>query len=140
VGSNLSRYYLNDLPAGIPSPGPLNPIYESLTAAQPLYSGGALDARLRQAAARLDALRETQEQARERLLLAAVTAYLDVVRDRAVVTLNQTSLDTLQRAACDAQKRFEVGVATRTDVAQAQARVAGARASLERAQAAERVS
>lgn len=140
VGSNLSRYYLNDLPAGFPSLGPLNPIYESLTAGQALYSGGELDARLRQAGGRLAAARETEEQARQQLLLAAVTAYLDVVRDRAVVELDRASLQTLEQALSDAQKRFEVGSATRTDVAQAQARVAGAQADLQRAQAAERVS
>lgn len=101
----------------------------------PLYSGGTVRnsiaaARLRSAAGRND-LRSIEAN----LFSNVVAAYLDVIRDSAVVQLNEqnvTALDTNLRATRD---RFEVGDLTRTDVAQSDSRLALARANLETARA-----
>ena len=71
----------------------------------------------------------------QRVLLETVTAYMNLVRDEAVVELNQNQVDVLKRQLQASQDRFRVGEITRTDVAQSEARLAGAEANLIRAEA-----
>jgi outer membrane protein len=78
-----------------------------------------------------DALRATEETT----LLNAVTAYVDVVRDQAVVRLRQTNVDVLTKQLRETKDRFKVGEVTRTDVAQAEARRSDAVTQLYAAQA-----
>ena len=66
----------------------------------------------------------------ESVLLAAVTAYMNVVRDEATVNLRQNNVAVLQKQRDATQEQFKVGELTRTDVAQSQARLAGAQADL----------
>lgn len=82
-----------------------------------------VDARVRAGGAQLAAT----EQA---VLLNAATAYFDVLRDLAVLEATRNNVTVLMRQQREAQIRFDVGELTRTDVAQAEARLAGARASL----------
>jgi outer membrane protein len=72
--------------------------------------------------------------AEETVLLDAVTAYMDVVRDEATVQLRQNNVAVLQKQRDATQEQFRVGELTRTDVAQSQARLAGAQADLINAQ------
>ena len=60
------------------------------------------------------------------MLFNAVTAYMNVVRDAAVLELNLNNEKVLQAQLDATQARFEVGELTRTDVAQAEARLQGA--------------
>ena len=69
------------------------------------------------------------------MLLEAVTAYGDVVRDTAIVRLRENNVTVLTRDLRATQDRFNVGEVTRTDVAQAQARRAAAVAALDLARA-----
>ncbi len=78
-----------------------------------------------------EALRITESS----VLLEAVTAYLDVVRDQAIVTLRENNVTVLTRDLSATRERFKVGDVTRTDVAQAEARRAGAVAALDLARA-----
>src|SRR5262245_15869280 len=78
-----------------------------------------------------EALRSTESS----VLLEAVTAYMDVVRDQAILTLRENNVTVLTRDLKATQDRFAVGEVTRTDVAQAQARRAGAVAALDLARA-----
>lgn len=107
---------------------------------QPLYAGGRLDAQLQAATSDAAAASERETATRQQLLLAAVNAYLTVQRDRDVIALSEANLKTLQAAAGDTRKRFDAGEATRTDVSQAEARLAEARAGLVTARAALRSS
>jgi len=66
----------------------------------------------------------------ESVLLAAVTAYMNVVRDEATVNLRENNVAVLQKQRDATQEQFKVGELTRTDVAQSQARLAGAQADL----------
>jgi outer membrane protein len=69
------------------------------------------------------------------VLLEAVTAYTDVIRDQAVVRLRENNVNVLSRELKAAQDRFAVGEVTRTDVAQSEARRAGAVSALDLARA-----
>jgi TolC family type I secretion outer membrane protein len=60
------------------------------------------------------------------VLLDAIIAYMNVLRDQARVQLTSNNEEVLRRQLEAARDRFEVGELTRTDVAQAEARVAGA--------------
>lgn len=62
----------------------------------------------------------------QNVILAAATAYTDVIRDRAVLELNQNNERVLRRQLEATKDRFEVGEVTRTDVAQAEARLSRA--------------
>eukprot|EP00657_Telonema_sp_P-1_P001330 TRINITY_DN1312_c0_g2_i1.p1 TRINITY_DN1312_c0_g2~~TRINITY_DN1312_c0_g2_i1.p1 ORF type:complete len:326 (-),score=63.88 TRINITY_DN1312_c0_g2_i1:127-1104(-) len=71
----------------------------------------------------------------QQVLLDAVSAYMNVVRDEAVVSLNQNNVQVLERQLQASQDRFRVGEVTRTDVAQSEARLEGAKSTLLSAQA-----
>lgn len=71
----------------------------------------------------------------QQILLDAVSAYMNVVRDEAVVALNTNNVQVLERQLQASQDRFRVGEVTRTDVAQSEARLEGAKSQLLTAQA-----
>ncbi|MGN6375099.1 MAG: TolC family outer membrane protein [Sphingomonas sp.] len=100
----------------------------------PLYSGGAVKNSVRAAKARVQAGRATLRQTEGDLFTAVVGAYMDVIRDEAIVGLNAQNVHVLEVNLKATQDRFQVGDLTRTDVAQSQARLAQARSDLETAQ------
>jgi outer membrane protein len=107
-----------------------------LQAVQPIYTGGRISAGIRQAEAGIDSADRTFDAARQDLILDVVTAYVDVRRDREAVAIRKNNVEVTGEQVRAAEDRFEVGVVTRTDVAQAQARLEGARAALAGAEAA----
>lgn len=127
-------------PAPFPQSGMRWPNSANLLLSQPLYTGGLTGALVEGADAGHENARQQQRDTGGKIILAAVTAYLDVVRDGEVVRLNQTAVSTLTQAAGDAEKRYQAGEATTTDVAQARARVAEAQAGLQRAISQQRIS
>ncbi|MGE6697171.1 TolC family outer membrane protein [Hyphomonas sp. NPDC076900] len=106
-----------------------------LQAIQPLYTGGKISAGIRQAEAGISSADFGFAAARQDLILQVVTAYMDVVRDREAVAIRKNNVEVTSEQVRAAQDRFDVGVVTRTDVAQAQARLEGARAALAGAEA-----
>ena len=66
----------------------------------------------------------------QRVLLDAVTAFMDVRSATDSVVLNQTTLRVTQQELRAAQERFELGEVTRTDVSLAEARLGAARSAL----------
>lgn len=107
----------------------------SLSASQSLYSGGGIDASVDQALNRIEASRWNVVGTEQEVMLSAIAAHLDVVRDTAIVDIRRNNVDVLAEQLRAARDRFEVGEITRTDVAQAEARVSGAQAQLSAAQA-----
>jgi outer membrane protein len=69
------------------------------------------------------------------VLTNVVTAYVDVRRTLEALRISQDNVTRLRRQLEESQARFEVGDVTRTDVAQAQARLAAAQSALSSAQA-----
>lgn len=86
--------------------------------------------------ARADVRKQNQDRlaVEQNVLLDAITSHFDVVRDEAVYQLNEKNVDILSQQLQAVKDRFEVGVVTRTDVAQSQARLAAARSELIAAQ------
>ena len=60
-------------------------------------------------------------------LLSALTAYMDVLEDTAILGLDNNNVDVLKEQLRETRDRFTVGEVTRTDVAQAEASLARAR-------------
>lgn len=101
----------------------------------PLYTGGRLDAGVRQAEAGALAADARLDSAGQLLLLDTVTAYVDILRNRDVISIRQSSIDLLSGQLVQSQDRFDVGDVTRTDVALSEARLEGGRAQLAAAEA-----
>ncbi|MEM8785929.1 MAG: TolC family outer membrane protein [Pseudomonadota bacterium] len=102
---------------------------------QPLYRGGRTMAQTRQARALVGQGQANLLTVEQNVLLDAVTAYFDVIREKAVLDLRLNNVEVLRRQLRAAQDRFRVGEITRTDVAQAEARLSGARAEVTSAEA-----
>lgn len=104
------------------------PLTGSLTISQNLYRGGRTVAATEEAENTVKADRARLSSAEQTVLLSAVTAYADVVRDQAVLELNINNERLLQRQLEATGDRFRVGEVTRTDVSQAESRLSRARA------------
>jgi outer membrane protein len=107
----------------------------NVQASQTLFEGGRIGAQRDIAKAQIRAGRASLRGVESQMLLSAVFAYMDVVRDLAVLELSQRQVEVLERERQASQDRFDVGEITRTDVAQAEARLSGARTSLTQAEA-----
>lgn len=101
----------------------------------PLYQGGFVRNSIKAADARVVESRENLRGTEGDIFTQAVAAYMDVIRDTAIVDLNMGNAKVLDTNLQATNDRFQVGDLTRTDVAQSQARLADARARLQSAQA-----
>jgi outer membrane protein len=99
-----------------------------------LYSGGAVRNSVNAAKTRVDAGRATLRAVEGDVFTQATTAYMDVIRDRAIVELNQNNVKVLQTNLQATQDRFQIGDLTRTDVAQSEARLQLGRSQLAEAE------
>ncbi len=106
----------------------------ALSLSQSLYRGGRTKTSVSAAENRILAARARLRATEDNVLLAVVTAYADVIRYNATVELNANQVKVLQRELQSNKDRFEVGDLTRTDVAQAEARLANAQSNLVTAQ------
>lgn len=100
----------------------------------PLFQGGRVRNSVRAADARVLAGRANLRATQGDIFTEAVAAYMDVIRDRSVVTLNRNQVGVLETNLQASEDRFEVGDLTRTDVAQSEARLSLARSNLATAQ------
>jgi outer membrane protein len=64
------------------------------------------------------------------VLLAAATAYMNLLRDSAILDLQRRNVEVLQEQLRQVRDRFNVGEVTRTDVAQSESRLAAGRSSM----------
>ncbi|MEZ5878378.1 MAG: TolC family protein [Tepidamorphaceae bacterium] len=106
-----------------------------VTVNQPLFRGYRTVNSTKQAEAAVRAAHESLRNTEQNVLLQAAQAYADVVRDSAIVQLRNNNLSVLQEQLKATQDRFEVGEVTRTDTAQARARVSAAQSQMNAAQA-----
>jgi outer membrane protein len=112
----------------------LNQSTLSLTLNQNLYNGFRTANNVRAAEAQVRQSQETLRSTEQQVLLDAVTAHMNVLRDEALLQLQQQNLQALGEQYRAAKDRFEVGEVTRTDTALAEAASAGGRSSLIQAQ------
>jgi outer membrane protein len=115
--------------------GVTNPRGYAINLNQPIFQGFRNLNAIREAKATVQAAREVLRTVEQTVLLDAATAYVNVVRDQAVVRLRENDVSVLSEQLKATEDRFEVGEVTRTDVAQAEARRAEALATLAAAQA-----
>jgi outer membrane protein len=102
----------------------LEPASVGIDLTQPLFRGGRTLAEVSQAENAVQAARARLLDTEQSILLEAATAYLNVVRDQATLLLNINNERVLRRQLEATQDRFQVGEITRTDVHQAEARLA----------------
>lgn len=106
-----------------------------VTVSQTLFNGGRTAAQVGGAESQVLAGREVLRGVEQDVLLAAATAYLDVVLARANVALQRSSITFLDEIVRQARKRFETGESAPTDLAQAESRRARGGADLAQAEA-----
>jgi outer membrane protein len=119
---------------GTPGNFTTRPLTGQVTVSEPIFRGGRTWAEVGRAKAQVRSGEAQLTDTEENVLLNAVTAYMDVVRDLATVKLRQNNVSVLQKQLDATQEQFKVGELTRTDVAQSQARLAGAQSDLITAQ------
>lgn len=96
----------------------------SLTLSQSLYSGGQTQAAISSAENKVLAGRADLSGIEQTVLLNALKAYVNVYRSQAILELRINNEQVLKRQLEATTDRFEVGEITRTDVHQAEARLA----------------
>ena len=106
-----------------------DPAY-GITGTQTLFNGFQTANKTRQAETQVSAARETLRNTEQTVLLAAATAYMNLLRDGAILDLQRSNVNVLEATLRQTRDRFAVGEVTRTDVAQAESSLAGGRSSL----------
>ncbi|MBM0169311.1 TolC family outer membrane protein [Altererythrobacter sp. C41] len=101
----------------------------------PIYSGGAVKNAVRAAEERVQAGQAELRGTESAVFSLVVAAYMDVIRNEAIVGLAANQVDVLSTNLQATSDRFEIGDLTRTDVAQSEARLAVAQSDLRAAQA-----
>jgi outer membrane protein len=93
------------------------------TITQTLLNGFQTANRTRQAESQVLAARETLRTTEQTVLLNAVTAYMNLLRDMAILELQRRNLEVLDEQLRQTRTRLESGNVTATDVSQAEARL-----------------
>ena len=108
----------------------------AITLQQPIFDGLKTYYGVAAAKAQVKAGQQTLFATEQEVLLDAVLAYMNVVRDREIVRLRRRNVKVFREQLRATRDRFNVGDVTRTDVSQAEAALAGAQAQLAQAEAA----
>jgi outer membrane protein len=106
------------------------PYGAGLTTTQTIFNGFQTANRTRQAEAQVLAARATLRVTEQTVLLNAVTAYMNLLRDSAIFDLQKRNVEVLQEQLRQTRDRFNVGEVTRTDVAQSESRLAAGRSQV----------
>jgi len=101
---------------------------------QTLFNGFRTENSTRAAESQILGARETLRNTEQNVLLNAATAYMNVLRDTALLNLQRNNVEVLEEQLRQTRDRFKVGEVTRTDVAQSEARLALARSQLSAAE------
>ncbi|MDT0576154.1 TolC family outer membrane protein [Croceicoccus sp. F390] len=109
-------------------------LFAGLDLAVPVYQGGAVRNSIRAAQERVLAGRADLRGTESGVFSQVVAAYMDVIRDAAVVRLSRQNVEALGVNLQATSDRFEIGDLTRTDVAQSGSRLALAQSDLLTAQ------
>ena len=102
---------------------------------QSLFDGFQTRNNVRASEARVRASFQSLRNTEQNTLFNAVSAFMDVIRDRQIAALRERNLEFLAEQVRASNSRLEVGEGTRTDVAQAEASRQAAIAQLSAARA-----
>ncbi|MDP4026040.1 TolC family outer membrane protein [Methylobacterium sp. NEAU 140] len=111
-----------------------------ITVNQTLFNGFQTDNNVRRAESTVYSQRETLRFTELTVLYNAVQSYMNVLSNTATLELNRNNVEVLEEQLRQTRDRFNVGEVTRTDVAQAEARLAGARSQVSAAESALRTA
>ncbi len=111
------------------------PSSAGLTVTQNLFNGNQTTNGVRQAESSVLQSREQTRNTEQNTLQNGATAYMNVLRDTAILDLNKNNIIVLEEQLRQTRDRFNVGEVTRTDVAQAESSLATARSNYFTAQA-----
>jgi outer membrane protein len=106
-----------------------------LSVTQNLWSGNRVENGVRSAESSVFGAREQLRNTEQSVLQDTVTFYMNVLRDTALLSLRRNNVEVLMEQVRQTRDRFQVGDVTRTDVAQAEARLAQAQSDAIVAQA-----
>lgn len=115
--------------------GPSYPRGVGLQIDQTLFNGNRTENSTRQAESQVFGARETLRNTEQNVLFSAVSSYMNVLRDTAILSLQRNNVEVLEEQLRQTRDRFNVGEVTRTDVAQAESRLAAARSQASLAEA-----
>jgi outer membrane protein len=101
-----------------------------VTASQTLFDGFRTPNRVEAARGNVDAANEMLRLMTQQILLDAATAFMNVIRDTAIVQLQRANVEMLESQLSHTRQRLAVREVTTTDVQQTQTRLAGARWAL----------
>src|SRR3954469_23658289 len=128
---SLSEVYLENVARGAGRTAGENAVTTvGATGTQTLFNGFQTGNRTRQAESQVFASRETLRNTEQTVLLSAVTAYMNLLRDGAVLELQRSNVNVLEATLRQTRDRFSAGEVTRTDVAQSESRLAAGRSQL----------
>jgi outer membrane protein len=102
---------------------PTTPSTVGITVQQTLFNGFQTANQTRAAESNVFAARETLRVIEQTVLLDAATAYMDVVREAAILDVQRSSVRVLGEILEQTRARFKLHEVTRTDVAQAEAQL-----------------
>jgi len=106
-----------------------NPMSAQVKFVQPIFSGLSTVNSVQAAKNQVKASRHSLMNTEQVVLLDTVAVYMDVIRDKAVLELQENQEKVLKEHLASYKKRFKAGDLTKTDVAQSEARASGATAA-----------
>jgi outer membrane protein len=101
----------------------LRPWMAGITITQPIFNGFKTGNAVRQAESQVHSGREALRMVEQTVFVAAVTAYMNVVADQALVESQRVNVTFLRETLASTHKSLDAGNVTPTDVAQAEARL-----------------
>ena len=120
---------INGKLTGFAVKGPSYPTTAGVTLTQNVFNGFQTLNSVRQAESNVLQSRETIRNTEQNTLQNGATAYMNVLRDTAILDLNKNNITVLEEQLRQTRDRFKVGEVTRTDVAQAESSLATARSN-----------
>jgi outer membrane protein len=130
----------NTLPDNTIQSANLKPWTIGLTVTQVLFNGNKTASSVRVAEFQVKSGRETLRNTGQGVLLDAVTAYMNVIANQALVTSQRTNVAVLREILATTKRRLAAGDVTPTDTAQAEARLSRGLADLNAAEVAYDIS
>lgn len=100
----------------------------------PIYTSGRHRLGIDVAKNQLSAQSQGLSDQRSETILNTVMVYTDVLKKKAILDLRKKTMSNLQRSLYESQRRFDVGMITRADLAQVLAQVAQGQADITQAQ------
>jgi outer membrane protein len=134
--AQIAEQYIDSLSKGATgkSVGTIATASYGLTTTQTLFNGLQTASRTRLAEGQVFGQRELLRTTEQTILLNGATAYMNLLRDGALLELQRNNVKVLEATLRQTRDRFTAGEVTRTDLAQAESSLAAGRSSLHAAE------